>query len=369
DQHEQQRLEQGAILRVQGHRPRRDAQRQPSADDRCPGGQLHPAEISGRDRRLEPDRLRSTHGSPIPALNKDSDMSTLVNRTALLLAAGTLAATLGAASTATATSASAASPCSGTTCSFNVPPGTYELTVTLGSKTAAANTGLDVEAHRTVLAPVATAAGKLVQFSVTVNVRTPESMPDGQEGQGTPGLQVYLTGKAPTIASIQVSPRPHTPQLFIISDSTAADWLNGPKHGWGQELPQYFRDGISVANYAASGSSTVSWLANPALFATVQKLIQPGDEVLIQLAHNDKTTTEATYRANLQKLVAGVRSHGGKPVLVTPPVRHLFNADGTLTPSGRIVNSLGVNLPAVMRQVAAGEGVPLLDLTADSAAL
>ncbi|HZP54118.1 rhamnogalacturonan acetylesterase, partial [Actinocrinis sp.] len=148
-----------------------------------------------------------------------------------------------------------------------------------------------------------------------------------------------------------------------------ADWLNGPKHGWGQELPQYFRDGISVANYAASGSSTVSWLANPALFATVQKLIQPGDEVLIQLAHNDKTTTEATYRANLQKLVAGVRSHGGKPVLVTPPVRHLFNADGTLTPTGLIVNSLGVNLPAVMRQVAASQGVPLLDLTADSAAL
>lgn len=294
-------------------------------------------------------------------------MSTPVNRTALLLAAGTLAATLGTASTAS--SASAASPCSGTTCSFNVPPGTYELTVTLGSKTAAADTGLDVEAHRTVLAPLATAAGKLVQFSVTVNVRTPESMPDGQEGPGTPGLQVYLTGKAPALASIKVTPRPHTPQLFIVSDSTAADWLNGPKHGWGQELPQYFRDGISVANYAASGSSTVSWLANPALFATVQKLIQPGDEVLIQLAHNDKTTTEATYRANLEKLVAGVRSHGGKAVLVTPPVRHLFNADGTLTPTGLIVNNLGVNLPAVMRQVAASEGVPLLDLTAESAAL
>lgn len=294
-------------------------------------------------------------------------MSTFVNRTALLLAAGTLAAALGTA--CTADSASAASPCSGTTCSFNVPPGIYELTATLGSKTAAANTGLDVEAHRTVLAPVATAAGKLVQFSVTVNVRTPESMPDGQEGQGTPGLQVYLTGKTLALASIQVTPRPHTPQLFIVSDSTAADWLNGPKHGWGQELPQYFRDGISIANFAASGSSTVSWLANPALFAAVEKQIQPGDEVLIQLAHNDKTTAEVTYRANLEKLVAGVRSHGGKPVLVTPPVRHLFNPDGTLTRTGLIVNNLGVNLPAVMRQVAASEGVPLLDLTADSAAL
>ena len=113
----------------------------------------------------------------------------------------------------------------------------------------------------------------------------------------------------------------------------------------------------------------MSWLSDSRLVRHGQTLIQPGDEVLIQLAHNDKTTPEATYRANLEKLVAGVRGRGGRPVLVTPPVRHLFNADGTLTPTGLIVNNLGVNLPAVMRQVAASERVPLLDLTADSAAL
>ena len=289
-----------------------------------------------------------------------------IRRTALLLCACTLTASLG---TAAIPASAASNPCNGTVCSFNVPPGTYEITVTLGSRSAAADTGLDVEARRTVLAPIPTSAGRTVQESVTVNVRTPESMPDGQEGNGTPGLQVYLTGKAPALSSITVTPRPHTPQLFIVSDSTAADWLTGPKRGWGQEFPQYFRDGISVANYGDSGSSTVSWLASKSLFATVQSLIQPGDEVLIQLAHNDKTTTEATYRANLEKLIAGVRQRHGTPVLVTPPVRHLFNADGTLTSTGLIVNNLGVNLPAVMRQVAAGEHVALLDLTADSAAL
>lgn len=298
-------------------------------------------------------------------------MLTIINRAAVLLAAGMLAATtLGTTSPAAAASTtSRASSCSGTECSFTVPPGTYEIIVTLGSRTGAADTGLDVEGRRTVLAPVATAAGELERLSVTVDVRTPETMPDGQEGQGTPGLQVYLTGSAPALAAIRVTPRPHTPQLFIISDSTAADWLDGPKRGWGQELPQYFRSGISVANYADSGSSTVSWLSNPALFATVQQLIEPGDEVLIQLAHNDKTTPDTTYRANLEALVHGVRSRGGKPVLVTPPVRHLFNPDGTLTPSALIVNNLGVDLPAVMRQVAAAERMPLLDLTADSAAL
>lgn len=290
--------------------------------------------------------------------------------TALALAAGTAATVIGTTPpTAVPSAAPALSACSGAECSFDVPPGTYEVTVTLGSRGAAADTGLDVEARRTVLAPVATSAGELVQFSVTVNVRSPESMPDGQEGPGTPGLQVYLTGQAPALSAIEVTPRPHTPHLFIISDSTAADWLVGPKRGWGQELPQYFRPAMSVADYADSGSSTVSWLSNPALFAAVEALIQPGDEVLIQLAHNDKTTPEATYRANLQTLVNGVRSQGGKPVLVTPPVRHLFDADGTISPTGRIVNNLGVDLPAVMRQVAAEERVTLLDLTADSAAL
>jgi lysophospholipase L1-like esterase len=250
-----------------------------------------------------------------------------------------------------------------------VPPGTYELRLRLGSRTGDAVTGVQVEARRTVLAPVATRRGRIVTESVTVNVRTPESMPDGQEGDGTPGLQVHLTGSAPALAGIEVLPRPAAPQLFIVSDSTASDWLVGPKRGWGQELPQLFRSGLSVANYADSGSGTVSWLADPTLFATVQPLVRPGDEVLIQLAHNDKTTTEEAYRANLETLVAGVRSRGGRPVLVTPPCRHLFAADGTVTPTGRVVNNLGVDLPAVIRDEAAKLAVPLVDLTARSQAL
>lgn len=290
--------------------------------------------------------------------------------TALALAACAAAAAIGTApGAAAASAASTPSPCTGAECSFDVPPGTYDVTVTLGSPVAAADTGVDVEARRTVLSPVATSPGELVRFSFTVDVRTPESMPDGQEGAGTPGLQVHLTGDAPALADIRVTQRPHTPQLFIISDSTAADWLNGPKRGWGQALPQYFRQGLSVANYGDSGSSTVSWLSDPTLFASVLPLIQPGDEVLIQLAHNDKTTPEATYRANLLTVVNDVRDRGGKPVLVTPPVRHLFNPDGTISPTGRVVNNLGVDLPAVMREVAAAERIPLLDLTADSEAL
>lgn len=256
-----------------------------------------------------------------------------------------------------------------TTYSFDVSPGEYTLRVALGSRSQAANTGVDVEARRTVVAPIDTRAGQVTTRTVTVDVRTPESMPDGQEGPGRSGLQVYLTGSAPALTDIQVIPRRHVPRLFVISDSTAADWLVGPKRGWAQEIPQFFDAGLSVVNYGDSGSSTVSWLADPTLFGTVRPLIRPGDEVLIQLAHNDKTTTEADYRANLTTLVDGVRAQGGRAVLVTPPVRHLFDTNGKITPTGRVVNNLGVDLPAVMRDVAAQLNAPLLDLTADSEAL
>jgi hypothetical protein len=180
---------------------------------------------------------------------------------------------------------------------------------------------------------------------------------------------VYPTGNAPRIAWIRVLPRPRAPRLFVISDSTASDWGVGPKRGWGQALPQYFRAGVDVANYAQSGAGTDSYLTDPRYFPRVQPMIRPGDTALIQLAHNDKQTPEATYRANLATLVAGVQARGGSPVLVTPPVRHLFTVDGKLTPTGRVVNSLGIDLPAVMRDVATQLGVPLLDLTSDSQAL
>ncbi|MEV6873373.1 GDSL-type esterase/lipase family protein [Amycolatopsis sp. NPDC051128] len=254
------------------------------------------------------------------------------------------------------------------TCSFDVPSGDYEIDVLLGGRDAG-STGLDVEARRIALAPVATKPGQHVHRSVTVEVRTPEGMPSGEEGPGAPGLQVRLTGTAPQPVRIAVTPRPRVPRIFVISDSTAADWANPPKNGWAQALPGYFRAGVSVANYAQSGASTVSYLADPRYFPRVRPMIRPGDTALIQLAHNDKQTTEDVYRANLATLVDGVRAQGGAAVLVTPPVRHRFGADGKLTPLGLVVNNLGVDLPAVMRDVARLRKVPLLDLTARSQAL
>lgn len=248
------------------------------------------------------------------------------------------------------------------TCHFDVAPGNYDVTVLLGGD-AAARTGVSGETRRSLLPETATEAGQRLLRSFTVNVRTPEGEPTGPEG--APGLDLTIGGQAPALAGIRVTPARHARQIFLVGDSTVCDQPGDPYSGWGQQLPQFLRKGLSVANYADSGESTVSYLANPALFPTVQPLIRPGDLVLIQLAHNDKTTDGPTYRTNLETLVAGVRERGGRPVLVTPVVRRWFNADGTLdNNTALLVNGLGVDHPAVIRSVAADHDVPLIDLTA-----
>ncbi|MFS8197455.1 rhamnogalacturonan acetylesterase [Streptomyces sp. CWNU-52B] len=259
--------------------------------------------------------------------------------------------------------------CVANACHFDVPPGTYDVRVRLGGE-AAASTGISGETRRTLLAETPTAAGRPVTRAFTVNVRTPEGEPTGPAG--TAGLDLVLGGSAPALAGIRVTPAAarHTRQILLVGDSTSCDQPGDPYSGWGQQLPQYLREGLSVANYADSGESTVSYLADPRLFPTVQPLIRKGDLVLVQLAHNDKQTDEPTYRANLETLVAGVREKGGRPVLVTPIVRRWFNSDGTLNnDTALLVNGLGVDHPAVTRSVAAAHDVPLIDLTTRTKAL
>ncbi|NUP22662.1 MAG: rhamnogalacturonan acetylesterase [Streptomyces sp.] len=273
-----------------------------------------------------------------------------------------VAATVGTVLTAAPAQAHAQADCTATACHFDVPPGTYDVRVLLGGESAS-STSVSGETRRSLLPETAAPAGERVVRSFTVNVRTPEGEPTGADG--TPGLDLVLGGSAPALAGIKVTPARHARQILLVGDSTVCDQPGDPYAGWGQQLPRYLRKGLSVANYADSGESTVSYLADSRLWATVQPLIRPGDLVLIQLAHNDKTTDEATYRANLETLVAGVREKGGEPVLVTPIVRRWFNADGTLdNNTALLVNGLGVDHPAVIRSVAAAHDVPLIDLTA-----
>jgi lysophospholipase L1-like esterase len=91
--------------------------------------------------------------------------------------------------------------------------------------------------------------------------------------------------------------------------------------------------------------------------------------VVLQFGHNDKATTAGDYRANLTRMVGELRAVHARPVLVSPPVRRLFDTTGRLTAVARHVNGLGVDLPVEMEAVATELDVPYVVLTADSAAL
>ncbi|KUL26173.1 rhamnogalacturonan acetylesterase [Actinoplanes awajinensis] len=265
------------------------------------------------------------------------------------------------------TSAAAAVPaagipvtCTGTApvvCHADVAPGNYRISVTLG------DAGVRAEARRMVIAE-----GTSGHRTFGVNVRDPEGEPT-KTGSGTPGLTLTFTGAAPVVRHLRIRPAPpRTPMLYLAGDSTVCDQDTFPYTGWGQAIPQHLR-GVTVANYADSGESAGSFLTDPLLFDTMRPLLRRGDVVLIQFGHNDKTTTAADYRANLTALVAGVRAGHARPVLVSPPVRRIFDSTGVLTPVARHVNGLGVDLPAEMASLAAELRVPYIDLTADSAAL
>ncbi|RSM43224.1 rhamnogalacturonan acetylesterase [Amycolatopsis balhimycina DSM 5908] len=261
--------------------------------------------------------------------------------------------------------------CSGTAwikCHFAVSPGNYDVTVGLGSSSKAANTSMSVEARRQILTAVSTNAGQVVPTTVTVNVRNPEGQPTGQGGTGTSGLDITFAGSAPAITSLTVTAAQAPLVAYLAGDSTVCDQPVAPYTGWGQMLPTSVRGGAVVANYGDSGESSGSFLSNSALFPRMKPLIKSKDLVLIQFGHNDKQTTATAFRDNLTKMVNGVRERGGIPVLVTPPVRRLFNGI-KLTSTALHVNGVGVDLPAVIRALGKSANVPVIDLTAKSKAL
>jgi lysophospholipase L1-like esterase len=247
-------------------------------------------------------------------------------------------------------------------CHFGGQPGNYEVSVVLGGA-AAANTTVLAEARRTLLGAVATAAGQTHRVSFSVNVRQPEGEPIQAVPAGTPGLDLYFAGAAgtpPALESIGFRLAQEPLVIYIAGDSTVADPTAVDYGGWGQHLPQHFAYPVVVANYADSGESSGSFLNARPLFAAIESRLSAKDWVLIQFGHNDKQVAEADFRNNITQLVTRVKAKGASPVLITPVARAQF--DGARV-AVQHINGLGVDLPAIIRQVAAEHSVPLLDLT------
>jgi lysophospholipase L1-like esterase len=164
----------------------------------------------------------------------------------------------------------------------------------------------------------------------------------------------------------------NAPVVFMIGDSTMANKPlepAQPERGWGQLLPLYFRDGVRVVNLAVNGRSSKSF-RDEGRWEPVVKNLRKGDFVIIQFGHNDEKANDPkrysapfdAFTKNLERYVQETREHGGNPVLATPVARR------TWTNGTELADTHGDYVVAV-RQVAAEQKVPLLDLNRDSSEL
>ncbi|MGE5313849.1 MAG: GDSL-type esterase/lipase family protein [Acidobacteriota bacterium] len=156
------------------------------------------------------------------------------------------------------------------------------------------------------------------------------------------------------------------PRIFLVGDSTMADKpiTANPEVGWGQMFPALMKPGVVIENHARNGRSTKSFIDEGRWAAVVSRLA-PGDYVLIQFGHNDAkkddslryAAPQTAYRENLVRMVQEARDRGALPVLLTPVNRRKYDEKGAF------VDQHG-EYPDVVRDVAAREHVPLIDLHA-----
>jgi pectinesterase len=157
--------------------------------------------------------------------------------------------------------------------------------------------------------------------------------------------------------------------IFMAGDSTMAQKVaeTRPETGWGEKLQKFFDDtAVRIDNQAKNGRSTRTFIEEGRWKALLDQ-VRPGDYVFIQFGHNDgKVAKQDVYtppddfKKNLTIFVADVRSHQAKPVLLTPVMRRSFD------PSGQLLDTHGT-YPDIVRQLAAAQSVPLIDMHRDSA--
>jgi len=227
---------------------------------------------------------------------------------------------------------------------LDVPYSNYEVTVISGDNNAAS--GGILEESRRWARVVSNTAGTFTSSELTLNIHS---------GQ----MRLTFDGPAGRFNAITVKAT-NTPTIFIAGDSTVTDQGSPPWAGWGQMMPLLFKPGVATANYADSGESAGSFAHS--FLPKIWGVIRSNDFLFVQFGHNDeKGYDTTTYTNYLATYISGARQRGALPVLITPVERRRFDSDG---------NALDTHgsYPGAMRQLAADQGVPLIDLQASSKA-
>lgn len=152
-------------------------------------------------------------------------------------------------------------------------------------------------------------------------------------------------------------------KIWLIGDSTMSvkEKKAYPETGWGMPFVNFWDSTVTIDNRARNGRSSKSFISEK-LWQPVFDHLNEGDYVFIQFGHNDESKEKGErysnpdeFKANLLKYVTESRSKKALPVLVTPVARRKFDD------AGQIKETHG-EYPALVKQVAAENNVPCIDL-------
>ena len=255
--------------------------------------------------------------------------------------------------------------------SFALPDGNYKVTVTLGNRKKAGQTVVRAESRRHYCDLVTTKKNKFHTVSFIVNKHSPVisgntrvKLKPREVGYKNwdDSLNLSFCGPAPAVQRIQVEPATEATTVFLCGNSTVVDQENEPWASWGQMITRWFGPQVAIANFAESGLSCTSFLAQLRLDKILSQLKQ-GDYVIVEFGHNDEKEKKPgdgawySYTRNLKIFVDRVRAAGGHIIFCTPTARRAFNADQ------KTINNTHGDYPEAMKAVARREQVPLIDLT------
>ncbi len=257
--------------------------------------------------------------------------------------------------------------------SARVPEGNYRVTLALGDPNGTSATTVKAESRRLMVENIDTPRSQFAGCSFIVNVRTP-LLPGGGSVRLKPReighlnwddrLTLEFSGARPRVRTIEITKDDSIPTVFIAGDSTVTDQRDEPWSAWGQMLPRFFRDDIAIANHAESGESLKSFIGEKRLEKVLSQM-KAGDFFFIQFGHNDQKATGegigpfTSYKTSLKLFIAETRKKGASPVLVTSMFRRRFDGNG------KIVDTMA-QYPDAVRQTAAEEKVPMIDLNSAS---
>ena len=161
--------------------------------------------------------------------------------------------------------------------------------------------------------------------------------------------------------------------FFLVPNRKITIWMCGdstmsiketkayPETGWGMPFVYFWDSSVSVVNKAKNGRSTKTFISE-GIWQSVIDHVQEGDYVIIEFGHNDESkdkkeryTTPDEYKTNLTRFITETKAKKGIPVLFTPVSRRKFDSTGHAIETHQ-------EYSALVREVAAGQNTPLIDL-------